>query len=176
MRELLPAFGSALSFRDVKTLGCVAIVLALGACSADHGVTQVTPPRDTASTPVIFAGGTITASIAAVAAARERGLMNVTALGPNAGMLFVFGIDRDSTTVAFYMKDTPIDLSIAFINASRTVVSVAEMTAEDSLTLHKPMGAIRYALEANKGWMTAHGVAAGTTATFTLPAGTIIDP
>ncbi len=153
--------------------------LVVAACgSSDKTATQVTTPPDTTAKPFVvsFPGGADTALIASTVAQRDNGLMNVTNLAPNAGMLFVWGTIHDSLDVSFWMKDTPIDLSIAFISANMTVVNVDEMVAEDSVTLHKPKGLFKYALEANKGWMTAHGVAAGTLVTFSLPAGTIIDP
>jgi uncharacterized membrane protein (UPF0127 family) len=144
------------------------------ACGGSHAdVAGVLPPAT--STTVSFPGGAITARIAATIAARDTGLMHVTTLAANAGMLFVFGVDHSPSGCAFWMKDTPLPLSIAFIDANLTVISVDEMAAETT-TFHEPTRACRYALEANQGWFAAHGVAAGTIATFTLPAGTVIDP
>lgn len=137
------------------------------------GDTPVTPVTTTIN--VAFPGGTITAKVAALAAARDSGLMNVATLGANSGMLFVFGVDHTPSNCAFWMKDTPLPLSIAFIDANMKVINVDEMAAETT-TFHMPTSSCRYALEANQGWMTAHGVTAGTTVAFTLPAGTIIDP
>jgi uncharacterized membrane protein (UPF0127 family) len=159
----------------VKRPFSLAFVVALAACGTSHGPTQVTPPGDT-TTAVSFPGGTIMARIAATSAARVAGLMNVTTLGANSGMLFVFGTDHIPGDCAFWMKDTPIPLSIAFIDANMKVINVDEMAAEDSITFHEPARACRYALEANRGWMTSHGVGAGTAVSFSLPAGTIIDP
>jgi uncharacterized protein len=162
----------------VKPLCALAFVLAVAACShTDHMVTQVVTPPDTLITtiPVVFPQGTISAKIAATAAARDTGLMNVTNLGADAGMLFVFGENHDSTTVAFWMEDTPTALSIAFIDSTMAVINIEDM-APETTTLHFSARAFRYALETNQGWFTAHGVTAGTVVSFTLPSGTVIDP
>jgi uncharacterized membrane protein (UPF0127 family) len=158
----------------VKRLCALALVLGLAACTKDHGPTQVTPPGDS-TIAVSFPGGTITAKIAATSTTRAAGLMNVSTLGANSGMLFVFGTNHTPANCAFWMSDTPLPLSIAFIDSTLKVISIDEMAAETT-TYHEPTSACRYALEANQGWFTSHGVAAGTTVTFSLPAGTIIDP
>ena len=171
----LPGSSSKLNFCAVKRLCALALVLGLAACTNDHGPTQVAPPGDS-TIAVSFPGGTITAKIAATSTTRAAGLMNVSTLGANSGMLFVFGVDHSPANCAFWMQNTPIPLSIAFIDANMNVINLDNMAAEDSITLHKPASACRYALEANLGWFTSHGVTAGTTVTFSLPAGTIIDP
>ena len=47
-------------------------------------------------------------------------------------MLFVFGVDHIPANCGFWMKDTPIPLSIAFIDANMKVINVEDMAAEDS--------------------------------------------
>jgi uncharacterized membrane protein (UPF0127 family) len=153
----------------VKRLLALWFVVIAAACSGSPAA-----PWGPASA-VAFPGGTIAAKVASTIAARDTGLMHVTSLGANDGMLFVFGVDHVPADCAFWMKDTPVALSIAFIDANMKVINIDEMAAETTV-FHQPTGACRFALEANKGWMTAHGVAAGTTVSFTLPAGTIIDP
>lgn len=163
----------------VKPLCALGFVLAIAACHKDSTapLTVVTPPDSVAtSTAVVFSGGTITAQIAATNTARANGLMNVSNLGANAGMLFVFGTNHAPSDCAFWMEDTPISLSIAFIDSTMTVINVEDMAAETTTPLHEPTSACRYALETNLGWFSAHNVTAGSTVTFTLPAGTIIDP
>lgn len=88
---------------------------------------------------------------------RQRGLMMREKLGPNEGMLFVF---EDQAVHCFWMKNTPLPLSIAFIGEDGTVVNIADMTpfSEDS---HCPSKPIRYALEMEQGWFAHKGVAAG---------------
>jgi uncharacterized membrane protein (UPF0127 family) len=148
----------------------ITILFALCACgkSADR-----TAPAASDTVVVAFPGGTVAAQIAATRAARETGLMNRPTLGTDSGMLFVFPSDQQA---AFWMKSTEIPLSIAFMDAAQRVLDVQEMAPFDTVNLHRPALPYRYALEANKGWFTAHGVAAGVMATFSLPSGTVITP
>jgi uncharacterized membrane protein (UPF0127 family) len=162
----------------VKRLFALAFVAGFAACgSKDHPITSVVTPPDTVvtTTSVVFPNGTITAKIAATDSARSNGLMNVSTLAANAGMLFVYGTDHQPFECAYWMQNTPLPLSIAFIDDSLKVINVDEMAAETT-TFHEPTRACRYVVEANQGWFTAHGVTAGTVVSFTLPAGTIIDP
>jgi uncharacterized membrane protein (UPF0127 family) len=154
-------------------LGLVSAAVASVACGKT-GDNVVSPPQT--SVNVVFSGATITAEIAATGAARETGLMGRTSLGTNAGMLFVFPTDQQPEFVAFWMKDTPLPLSIAFMDAAQHVLAVQEMAPFDTINLHRPASLYRYALEANQGWFTTHGVTAGSVATFTLPAGIVISP
>jgi len=155
------------------------VALACGDKVAGTGpTTSVTP-----TTTITFPGATLSAEIAASAAARDQGLMGRASLGANAGMLFVYAADQSPQLVGFWMKDTPIDLSIAFLDASKKVINVDEMT-KNTLNTHvvkcpnTPVADchFRYAIEANAGWFTANGITAGTTASFSLPAGTVISP
>ena len=132
-----------------------------------------TAPAASDTVVVAFPGGNVAAQIAATRAARETGLMNRATLGADSGMLFVFPSDQQA---AFWMKDTAVPLSIAFMDAAQRVLDVQEMAPFDTVNLHRPALPYRYALEANKGWFAAHSVAAGVMATFSLPSGTIITP
>jgi uncharacterized membrane protein (UPF0127 family) len=153
-----------------------ALVLAVAATVAACSSSEPTAPATPAFT-VGFPGGTVTAAIAATGTARANGLMGRNSLAADSGMLFIFVQDQDSVFGArFFMKDTPIDLSIAFLDVNKKVLQVREMTRNDAVTLYHPGTAYRYALEANKGWFAAHGVTAGVTATFTVPPGTAITP
>ncbi len=86
--------------------------------------------------------------------------MNRTSLPDDQGMIFIFA--QDSLT-PFWMKDTLIPLSVAFVGADGTVVDVQEMQAlsEDN---HYPAKPYRYAIEANAGWYAANGIAPGDSA------------
>jgi uncharacterized membrane protein (UPF0127 family) len=156
----------------VKTIRVIAIALVAVACHKSDG--GVIGPSGGGPISVAFANGAISAKIAATSAARDTGLMNVASLGANDGMLFVFGVDH-SWPDGFWMKDTPIPLSIAFIDVNMRVINTDEMAA-NTLTPHYANAPYRYALEANQGWFTSHGVTAGALVSFTLPSGVVIDP
>lgn len=88
---------------------------------------------------------------------RARGLMYRDKLGADAGMIFVY---PDEAPRQFWMKDTRIPLSIAFLDAQGVVVSVSEMLPLD-LNTTPSNGPAMYALEMNRGWFAAHGVRPG---------------
>jgi len=149
-----------------------AAALVAAACSSDTAPNAVPPtPPNTVS----INGATATVAIAATRAARSRGLMGVTRMAADSGMLFVFAADGYQ---AFWMKDTPIPLSIAFLDASKRITFLADMAPNDTLTHTGGLGAgqIRYALEMNQGWFAAHAINVGMVATFTLPTGIVVEP
>lgn len=78
------------------------------------------------------------------------------------GMLFYY---RQPVTYAFWMKNTHINLSIAFVDEAGRVAEVREMRAE-SLDLVQPASPYRLTVEAPAGWYAAHSIAAGATARF----------
>jgi uncharacterized protein len=89
---------------------------------------------------------------------RATGLMFRKEMEPNAGMLFVF--DQPEAH-CFWMKNTLLPLSIAFIADDGTVVNIADMKPlnTDSHCSAKP---VRFALEMNQGWFAKRGVKAGS--------------
>ncbi len=93
---------------------------------------------------------------------REKGLMGRTHLGENEGMLFIF---EKEGYHGFWMKNTLIPLSIAFIDREYKIVAIADM---EPLTLesHPPPKPVLYALEMRKGWFLANGVKVGDSIRF----------
>ena len=122
---------------------------------------------------VTLNGATVKVALAATRTSREQGLKRVTQMAADSGMLFVFADDRQR---GFWMEGTPIPLSIAFLDASKKVVFLADMTPNSTTVVglfNAPL--MRYALEVNQGWFAARGVTVGTTASFTLPAGLVVE-
>lgn len=96
----------------------------------------------------------IRAVIANTPDSRERGLMKNTQLCANCGMLFIF---PQAKKHSFWMKDTPLPLSIAFIAADGTILNILEMQANTTRS-HSAHGDALYALEMNKGWFAEHAI------------------
>lgn len=94
----------------------------------------------------------------------QRGLMNRKSLPSGSGMLFDFGGEVET---AFWMKDTSIPLSIAFISPDGKVLAVKDMVPYD-LAAVEPPGEYRYTVETNRGWFKEHGIGPGDMATITL--------
>ena len=89
--------------------------------------------------------------------ARQIGLMNREHLPYDQGMLFVF--EKDDT-YGFWMKNTLIPLSIAFIDSRGCIREIHDMRPL-SLRVTAPEVPVRYALEVNQGYFTDSGVTAG---------------
>jgi len=89
---------------------------------------------------------------------KERGLMFTEQLPADEGMLFVF---EDERRPAFWMKNTPIDLDLAFIDGRRRIVEIRSMRAFDETTIHRSRSPALYALEMNAGWFREHGITVG---------------
>jgi uncharacterized membrane protein (UPF0127 family) len=99
-----------------------------------------------------------TVEVARTPQQRARGLMGRTRLDDGAGMLFVF---ESAARHCFWMRDTPLPLSIAFVDTDGRIVSLADMQPH-SETLHCPPADIRYALEVKQGEFHRRSIAAGT--------------
>jgi uncharacterized membrane protein (UPF0127 family) len=99
----------------------------------------------------------ISAEIARTDAERARGLMNRPTLPDGAGMLFIF--EREQI-VSFWMKDTRIPLSIAFIRTGGRITEIRDMQALD-ITAVRSARSVRYALEVPQGWFARAGIKEG---------------
>ena len=101
----------------------------------------------------------IQAEVAATEEQRELGLMYREKMPANAGMLFVFG---NPSTQCMWMKNTPLPLSVAFIDASGKIVNIEDMQAHtlDSHCSTKTVP-VRYALEMHLGWFRQKNIKPG---------------
>jgi len=99
----------------------------------------------------------IQAEIAATAETRTIGLMNRKSLAPNHGMLFVF---EQANVQCFWMRNTLIPLSIAYLDADGTIVNIADMTPQSDQS-HCSTKPVRFALEMDQGWFATRGMTPG---------------
>ena len=88
---------------------------------------------------------------------RSVGLMNRFSLAPDHGMLFVFA---QSEPLAFWMKNTFVPLSIAYIDATGVIVNIVDMKPHDEST-YPSAGPAMFALEMKQGWFKERGIVAG---------------
>src|ERR1700674_2874681 len=102
-------------------------------------------------------GHRLVAETATTAATRTIGLMHRFSLKPDHGMLFVFDAPQP---LAFWMKNTFVPLSIAFIGADGRILNIEDMTPQ-SETTHPSRGLALYGLEMKKGWFAERAIAAG---------------
>jgi len=89
---------------------------------------------------------------------RSRGLMYRRILEEYSGMLFVY---PDSKSRAFWMKNTIIPLSIAYIDERGIIIGILDMEPLNDRVFYPSPGSAKYALEVNRGWFERHGITVG---------------
>jgi uncharacterized membrane protein (UPF0127 family) len=87
----------------------------------------------------------------------EKGLSGRKKLAEGEGMLFVFDFQR---RYSFWMKDTSIPLSIAFISSDGRITQIEQMTPFDPQPV-TPRSSVKYALEVNHGFFQENGITVG---------------
>jgi uncharacterized membrane protein (UPF0127 family) len=102
-------------------------------------------------------GAKLTVEVAATPQSRETGLMNRFSLPRDHGMLFVF---EASEPRAFWMKNTYVPLSIAFVDSTGRILNIEDMRPRDEST-HWSRGPAMYAIEVRQGWFAEKGIQAG---------------
>jgi hypothetical protein len=99
----------------------------------------------------------IRAELALDQASRARGLMFRERLGTNEGMLFVF---EQAATQCFWMRNTLVPLTIAFLAEDGRIVNTADMEPKTE-TSHCSVEPVRFALEMERGWFAKRGIGKG---------------
>jgi uncharacterized membrane protein (UPF0127 family) len=134
-------------FKPFLLAALVAITMVFGSLRA----------ADLPTVGLTIKGHKVTAEIAATNETRMTGLMHRFSLKPDHGMLFVF---REPQPQAFWMKNTYVALSIAYIDDKGRIVNIDDM-APQTETTHPSSGPALYALEMKKGWFRERGIDAG---------------
>jgi uncharacterized membrane protein (UPF0127 family) len=118
-----------------------------------------------AGSRVVFADGaaTLHVEVADDPLERSQGLMGVESLPEDEGMAFVWGTIDDG---AFWMKDTLIPLSIAFVGDDDRIHTILEMEpcGTEPCRTYEAREPYWLAIEANAGWFEANGIEVGDTA------------
>ncbi|MDR0654779.1 MAG: DUF192 domain-containing protein [Treponema sp.] len=146
-----------MTFRNAVSLEASLLLLFLSlSCSARSSQLKLEIKRaDQTMVPV-------SAEKAETGAERARGLMYRRSLDDGKGMLFIFEEDE---ILSFWMKNTLIPLSIAFIAADGRIVEIHDMEPEDLSTIRSGYPC-RYALEVPRGWFRRAGIAPGDVVLF----------
>jgi uncharacterized protein len=159
------------SFRPASALLAIIAILSTAACREEEeplpGAVDVAV--EFGSGVVVIEGATDTVTLGVEVAESQaqlsRGLMQRTSLAPDSGMIFLYEQEQDAQA-SFWMFDTLIPLSIAFIDANGRIVNIVEM---EPCTSPYPQWCRYYeagvpfssALEANAGYFEEHGIAIG---------------
>ncbi len=150
-----PHMKNAPSRRILWALLCSALLATAGAQAQDspNGVPQTDLPR----VPLMAGMYRIDAQVAAKPDERQTGLMYRREMPQHEGMLFVF---EQPATQCFWMKNTLLPLTAAFVADDGTIVNLVDMQPlkTDSHCSTKP---VRYVLEMNQGWFDHKKLKAG---------------
>jgi len=152
-------------------------VLGLAACGAAcaHARTRTgavpNPSLDLPQGNLTIAGSggpelSLHVQIAQTPQSQQKGLMGVTKMPDHVGMAFLFG---ESTSTAFWMKDTLIPLDIAFWDSKSRIATTFTMTPCTANPCHLYQPATPYvgSVEMNAGLLAARGIKAGDRVTLT---------
>ncbi len=99
----------------------------------------------------------ITAQVARTPDHRQIGLMHRKSMPDHEGMLFVFD---DATVQCFWMKNTLLPLSAAFVRDDGSIVNIVDMKPQ-TLDSHCSTEPVRYVLEMNQGWFAKRALGPG---------------
>jgi hypothetical protein len=141
-----------LAARSPLKLGAMLLALTLCACSNEP------EPQRLPTASITLGGKSIAVEVADTEETRQIGMMYRRKIGPDEGMLFVF---PEIQPLAFYMRNTYVPLSIAFIRSNGEIVNIAHMEPL-SLVSHRSRLPCRYALEMPEGWFERNGVKEGS--------------
>jgi uncharacterized membrane protein (UPF0127 family) len=118
---------------------------------------QCIPADPLLTHPLTIKNHSVRAEVANTDALRRRGLMFREGLGDDQGMIFIY---PRKNVYSMWMKNTPIALSVAFIDDTGRILNIADMAplSEES---HTSRGPALYALEMRQGWFRRYSIHAG---------------
>jgi uncharacterized membrane protein (UPF0127 family) len=140
------------SYKGLLTAALSALLFVGGACGVKTLETRELTIRRADGKTI-----TLQAEVARSDEEKQQGLMHRKSLADGWGMLFVF--DRDQI-MSFWMKNTLIPLSIAYIKSDGSILEIWDMRPLDESPIRSSRG-VRYALEAPQGWFERMGIGAG---------------
>jgi uncharacterized membrane protein (UPF0127 family) len=149
-------------------VGLVAVVLMLSVACAGSSAEDL-PSRPPSTVSFEGSDAVLYVDVASTSEDKRRGLMGVEELPTDQGMAFAWEEPVDST---FWMKDTLIPLSIAFVDEEGRVITIREMKpcTGDPCPTYAASGPYVLAIEANAGWFERHDVGVGDRAELRVSA------
>jgi uncharacterized membrane protein (UPF0127 family) len=139
----------------------VAFILTSGALPGTTARAQSAPEGVAQSLPTVtihLGPAALKTEIASTPRESEIGLMYRSSMPDNSGMLFVL----PEGTATFWMKDTLIPLSIAFLDKNGTILEIHDMKAMDQTITRSDSDKVAYAIETNLHWFDLNGIKPGT--------------
>ena len=115
-------------------------------------------PQSLATVTLHIGKAELTTEVAATQEQQETGLMYRTHLGDNNGMIFLLPTITNAT---FWMKNTLIPLSVAYIDKNGVILEIHDMKALDTSITRSDSNQVAYALETNLHWFALNGIKPG---------------
>jgi len=147
------------SFRISSTLGISLILTILS-------TNTMACPIELPTATIFIKGHLLTVELATTPTSRGCGLSHRDDLPQNRGMLFIFS---DLKLRYFWMKDTFIPLSIAYLDKPGQILSIQDMVPLQTDKRYPSSQPAAYALEVNQGWFRSHGIEVGDVVEMKLP-------
>jgi uncharacterized membrane protein (UPF0127 family) len=141
---------------SIKRLAVLAFVGFVGLVSLGAQA-QSGPQPKLPTTPLTIGIHVVQAELAVTPEQQATGMMFRTSMGANEGMLFV---NDDVGVRCFWMRNTLVPLTIAFIADDGTIVNTADMEPRSEKS-HCSAQPVRFALEMNLGWFAKRGIKPG---------------
>jgi uncharacterized membrane protein (UPF0127 family) len=140
-----------------KTSNALLVLAMFMAQFGPEALAQSGPQPRLEAVPLTAGMHVIQAELAVTPGQQATGMMFRSEMGANEGMLFV---NDDSGVRCFWMRNTLLPLTIAFLADDGTIVNLADMAprSDESHCSSKP---VRYALEMRQGWFAKRGIKAG---------------
>ncbi len=132
---------------------CLLLALPLGPTHA-----QPSPQLDLPRVTLTAGMHLIQAQVATTPQQQAIGLMHRKEMPANEGMLFIF---EQATRQCFWMQNTLLPLTAAFIADDGTIVNLADMKPQTTDS-HCSAQPVRFVLEMNQGWFAKRGLKAGS--------------
>jgi len=123
-------------------------------------------PIELPTSTLTIKGYNLAVELATTPAARKCGLSKRSKLSHNHGMLFIYPTSRPRT---FWMKNTHIPLSIAFLDDFGKIINIQKMEPLQIDKRYHSIQPVRYALEVNQGWFKKNDVKVVDTVEMQLP-------
>lgn len=120
---------------------------------------------------VVIGAHRLQVEVAANPLRRALGLMFRRSLPDDAGMLFVFPEDA---VLSFWMRNTLLPLSVAFLDAKKQILNIADMEPMDDQRFRESIALARYGLEVNQGWFAVRKIGPGASCEFDLPTSLVV--
>lgn len=156
------ALGAALGLlrparRAARAWGFGVVVCALVAAANTTALAQESPQLHLRRVELTAGMHRIDAQVAATPQERQTGLMHRKEMPQHEGMIFVF---EQPAQQCFWMKNTLLPLTAAFVDDDGTIVNLADMKPQ-TLDSHCSAKPVRYVLEMNQGWFAKKNIKPG---------------